>query len=298
MMLRRIKRKMNRAMKYALLTSTAIVAFQAGKYTIKKKVKKQTIKVKEKHITLRYESGSCQAVITNPVNHKFFQQVPAVVLLPDFGENRNGIADTQKELAAALAQAGIMSLRIDLYQRDALLSVAQSMQKGTAAIQYLRKLPKVHKKKIGIHGIGYGARIAALVQEQQDIKAMCLWNCDCDNALSLQKDTCKQSDDMLILSGVMNQRVQTIKDFYQAYETMQPIYAMQNYEGALLMIHGEENKITPIEACAKFLETFHGEDGSLELIKGGNRCFIDANNVTSRKKAMDHTIAFFKQHLL
>ena len=103
----------------------------------------------------------------------------AVVLLHGFGSNRDEIGGIFVQQAAALAEAGVASLRIDFRGQgestvDAVDTTIEGMiEDSAAAREHLLALDGVDPNRVGVLGYSFGAAIALL--EADDYDAVALW---------------------------------------------------------------------------------------------------------------------------
>lgn len=125
--------------------------------------------------------GGIQGIFAEPQHD---EAVPAVLLLHGFASQKDEVGDMYKRLAAALAEAGIASLRIDFRgwgesagQMTA-SSVHGQVEDAATAYDYLRSLDAVNAERIGVVGfsLGGGIAIVSAAQEPQRYASMVLWS--------------------------------------------------------------------------------------------------------------------------
>ena len=103
----------------------------------------------------------------------------AVVLLHGFGSNRDEIGGIFIQQAAALAEAGITSLRIDFRGQgesagEAVDTTIEAMiEDSAAAREHLLALEGIDPDRVGVLGYSFGAAVALLEADQYD--AVALW---------------------------------------------------------------------------------------------------------------------------
>ena len=105
---------------------------------------------------------------------------PAVIMLHGFASSRDEIGGIFAAQAAALAEAGIASLRIDFRgygesdpAAEASVTIDRMLEDSDIARTYLAGIDGVDAERIGVIGYSFGAAIAMLGQE--DYPAIAVW---------------------------------------------------------------------------------------------------------------------------
>ena len=105
---------------------------------------------------------------------------PAVVMLHGFASNRDEIGGIFAAQAAALAEAGIASLRIDFRgygdsdpASEASVTIDRMLEDAAIAQAHLASVEGVDTTRIGVLGYSFGAAIAMLAPE--DYAAVAVW---------------------------------------------------------------------------------------------------------------------------
>ena len=105
---------------------------------------------------------------------------PAVIMLHGFASSRDEIGGIFASQAAALAEAGIASLRIDFRgygesdpAAEASVTIDRMLEDAAIARSYLAGVEGVDAERIGVLGYSFGAAIAMLGQE--NYPAIAVW---------------------------------------------------------------------------------------------------------------------------
>lgn len=105
---------------------------------------------------------------------------PAVIMLHGFASSRDEIGGIFASQAAALAEAGIASLRIDFRgygesapETEASVTIDRMLEDAAIARTYLAGVEGVDPERIGVLGYSFGAAIAMLGQE--NYPAIAVW---------------------------------------------------------------------------------------------------------------------------
>lgn len=105
---------------------------------------------------------------------------PAVIMLHGFASSRDEIGGIFASQAAALAEAGIASLRIDFRgygdsnpASEASVTIDRMLEDAAIARTYLAGIEGVDAERIGVLGYSFGAAIAML--GQADYPAIAVW---------------------------------------------------------------------------------------------------------------------------
>lgn len=133
---------------------------------------------KEYPVTL--EQGIA-AIVTEP---EATEPVPAVLMLHGFGSHKDEVGDMYKRLAAALAEQGIASLRLDFrgwgesaggMENSTVQGMVEDAEVGYS---YLTSLDFVDDSRVGVIGFSLGGRIAIVSAAQHPdwYQTMVLWS--------------------------------------------------------------------------------------------------------------------------
>lgn len=177
--------------------------------------------------------------------------MPAVLMLHGFASSRDEVGDMYKRLAAALADNGIASLRIDFRgwgesagaMEDS--TVSGQVEDAAVAYQYLSGLDFVDKTRIGLLGFSLGGGIAVFsAGEHPDwFKSMTLWSTFGDLHDVFLEELGQDNFDAAAKDGQvtidLGFRTVTLKDsFFQSLSDYDYVTEFTRYRGAFMVVAG------------------------------------------------------------
>lgn len=203
-------------------------------------------------------NGQISGVLTYPEATQ--DSAPAVLLLHGFATNKNEVNNTNQQIASALAQRGIISLRIDFrgYGDSAGnpedFSINDMVNDAQQAYQFLSRLTSVDQDKIGIIGFSLGAAVALLASEKVECHSLGLLspalNLLNDFTTFLGRDTIQQlsqlqnSTDSIEITLPWRQ-IKISKAFYESLRDLNPQRAAAQFNGNLFCVAGSKDFSAP-----------------------------------------------------
>ncbi|MFM2281840.1 MAG: hypothetical protein RLZZ444_4071 [Pseudomonadota bacterium] len=180
--------------------------------------------------------------------------VPAVLMLHGFGSSRNEVGDMYKHAAAALAQKGIASLRIDFAgfgKSDGdtgLTTVDSQLAQAKAALDVLMKTEGVDPKRLGVLGFSLGGGVGTLLASDRaaDVKSLVTWSSvgdfQSDFLASLgQKAFDRAKEDGVVGLDLGWRTIVLKQDFFDSLQNRKIDDAIASYPGAYLTITGAKD---------------------------------------------------------
>ncbi len=223
------------------------------------------------------------AILTTPSAQN---DVPAVVLLHGTGADKNEVGGLYKRLAAALAEQGIASLRIDFagtgdspvgyrhYNLSTAVSDAQT------ALSYLMYLDGIDKHRLGLVGFSQGGLIAQLLAGNDDrVQAMVLWSSvggDGQGNFARLFDKHYPEAQKRGYSDVSFRWRPPLafdRTWFEEVEANTSLSDLKHYHGALLAIAGAEDVAVPYETSERIINAAGSFESKLKIISGADHIY-------------------------
>jgi dienelactone hydrolase len=204
------------------------------------------------------------------------------------------------QLAEALAQLGVVSLRIDLPGRGDSegesidISVDGDLEAARRAIDFLCAQPDVDAANIGLVGISWGGTLAAtLAGRDQRIAGTVLWS-------SAPGATPNWQPELHDVGGRM--AVEVVgnligEPFYTSLHQLHPIEELKRSRGPVLLVYGTDDEIVPALEVAQAEQqlTAAGIPNRVIRIEGADHVFFRHE---WQQQVLQRTVAWLRQTLL
>jgi len=208
------------------------------------------------------------------------QRVPAVLLLHgDFGDR---YADGMfVRLAAALADRGIASLRIDFAgsgeseEPDLALDYPGMVLDATASLTYLQQDAALNPDALAILGFSRGGSIAATVAGTvPGVAALVSWSGAIANGYEEDPDSHQEAmENGEVVIDLGDRYFQLSLAWYDTILDSHPLDDVAGYTNPVLAVVGSDDDIVPPDISDVFLATVASTDKTLHTIEGGDHGF-------------------------
>jgi uncharacterized protein len=235
--------------------------------------------------------------------------VPAVLLLHGFASQKDEVGDMYKRLAAALAERGIGSLRIDFRGWGESAgemtesTVSGQVEDAAAAYTYLSGLDTVDPQRIGLVGFSLGGGIAVFsAGENPDwYQSLVLWSTFGDlNEVFLEElgqdnfDTAAADGEVTIDLGF---RMVTLgSGFFESLDDYDYEAEFPNYKGAFMVVAGSEDGSA--EYLDWYRENAQGDLKASYLVEGADHIYnVLTDDQTNADAVIEKTAGWFAMTL-
>jgi hypothetical protein len=234
---------------------------------------------------------------------------PAVLLLHGFGSSKDEVGAMYKNLAAALAERGVASLRIDFrgYGKSdgdtGASSVDTMVEDAQTAYEYLKGLPSVDPERTGVLGFSLGGGVAMISagQHPEWYKSMATWSSVGDMATDMLESLGQEAFDTAAAKGVVGldlgwRTIVLKKDFFDSLARHDLAALIQDYPGAFLAIAGDQ------DFSAAYVEDFvaaaAGDPKEAWIIPGGDHIYgVLTEDQTMANSVIAKTAEWFAETL-
>lgn len=182
------------------------------------------------------------------------QPAPAVLMLHGFGSSKDEVGNMYKNLAAALAEKGVASLRIDFrgYGKSDGDTGASSIDTMVAdaelAYAYLTSRPTIDPAHVGILGFSLGGGVAIISGGLHPdwYQSMALWSSVGDMAVDMVGSVGQEAFDTAAAKGVVGldlgwRTIVLKKEFFDSLSAYDLPALIASYPGALLAVAGDQD---------------------------------------------------------
>jgi dienelactone hydrolase len=232
------------------------------------------------------------------------EPLPAVLVHPDAG----GLAGDMEGICLDLARQGYFAAavhyqRLENLEKENPLFPWKSPQDVTAAINQMKRHPRVDAGRIGLLGYSKGAMLSLLIASQDSsVKAVVAYYplADFEEWLDLGRYSFPKS---LWFRGVRSYvlkelQVPTWDEALKILRVASPIHQAEHIQAPVLLIHGEKDLTAPREQvqglCRKMQEA--GRSCELFVIPSAGHVFNFLNEEQG-KAAWRKTMGFMETHL-
>ncbi|MFC3200881.1 alpha/beta hydrolase family protein [Alteromonas oceani] len=262
-------------------------------------------------VSLRLNNGEYEipAIANLPDSE---QAVPAVVLLHGTASHKNEVGNLYVRLAAALADVGIGSIRIDFagtgdsevsYRHYTLESAVRD---ATVALNYMQAQPRVNAEKLGVVGFSQGGLIAQLLIAQSPVfDSFVAWSSVASDSVSAFRPMFDSMYQKAKQQGYVTQEytwrapLDISLEWFEQVKANKSLTNMATYNGALLAIAGSADKVVPAENALRLIEATSAYPAQAVIIKDASHIFNVLNEQAGEdEQLLQLTVQWFAQTLL
>ena len=243
--------------------------------------------------------------------------LPFVLLVHGHGGTRDEAGGFTR-VAAGLAQVGIASIRMDFpgcgdsdepFTENNLTNMMADVR---AAHRYAMQWSSVDPARVGVVGFSMGARVTAgLIGDGERFAAVALWAPSVTDGAGrmvdmlggpgpyAEKRAAAQAAGFAPFTTFWGQEQQLGLRWFEDLEQSRPMAALARYAGALLLVHGTEDAVIPIEVSRQVERAAIGASMvDLVQIQGADHGFgLFSEPDRYSRELVERTVRFFAQNL-
>jgi uncharacterized protein len=233
----------------------------------------------------------------------------AVLMLHGFGSQKDEVGNMYKNLATALAEQNIASLRIDFRgfgKSDGdtgSTTVDLQVEDARVAHEYLTKLEGIDPARVGVMGFSLGGGIAILsaTEEPGRYKSMATWSSVGDFRQDFMGILGQPAFDEAASDGVVGldlgwRTIVLKQDFFSSLAAHNLAEAIANYPGAFLSIAGSEDFSAAY--AEDFVASAKGESKEAWIVDGGDHIYgVLGEDQSMANSVIQKTVEWFAKTL-
>ncbi len=233
----------------------------------------------------------------------------AVLMLHGFGSQKDEVGNMYKNLAAALAEQNIASLRIDFRgfgKSDGdtgSTTIDLQVEDARLAYDYLTKVKGIDANRIGVMGFSLGGGIAILsaIEDAARYKSMVTWSSVGDFTKDMTGVVGQEAVDEAATDGVVGldlgwRTIVLKQDFFSSLAAHDLASMVTNYSGSFLSIAGSEDFSAAY--AEKFVASSKGETKEAWIVEGGDHIYgVLGEDQTMANSVIQKTVEWFAKTL-
>lgn len=244
------------------------------------------------------------------------ESFPLVIIAHGHGGSRHE-QGAYTQLAESLATQGIASIRMDFpgcgdsTESFANNNLSNMLDDLRASQTFALSHAQIDGSKVGLHGWSMGARLVLTLSAEYNYKAITTWapsvHAGADGMLDFfgGRDAYEQLKAIAIRDGfapfttIWGQDQKLGQRFFSDLEQSAPLEIVSEYEGALLVLYGEFDKVVlPEEAESVITAARMSSRVERHIVRGANHGFgIFSDEPHLTRETIDTTVGFLRAQL-
>ena len=206
--------------------------------------------------------------------------------------------------ARELADAGFYALRFDFRGSGdsegdfSEMTIGGEVSDAIKSIDILTAMPGIDIERIGILGLSMGGCVAACVSGQDArVKSTVMWAPLSDDPPDRREEILERSKHTPTPEEIAQLNSNIVgKAFYEELPEISPSALIQQFTGALLVIHGSGDDVVPVSHGKRYYELMSERNAltALEIIDKGDHTF---NTVASEQAVIAKSVEWFQRTL-
>ncbi len=178
------------------------------------------------------------------------------------------------------------------------MTIGGEVSDAIKSIDVLTAMQGVDPERIGILGLSMGGCVAACVSGQDArVKSTVMWAPLSDDPPDRKQEILERSKNTPTPEEIAQANPNIVgKAFYEELPNISPSALIQQFAGALLVIHGSGDDVVPVSHGKRYYELMRERDAptALEIIDKGDHTF---NTVAWEQAVIAKSVAWFQRTL-
>ena len=259
--------------------------------------------MKEKPITFKVDGEQVVGMLHQPVKRK--GKCPAVVCFHGFTGSKTESHRLFVKMARMLAEAGVVCLRIDFRGSGdsegdfSQMTIAREVEDARAALKFLRAVPGVDQKRVGILGMSMGGMVSAyILGSDKNIRTAVLWAPVGNPRRLVGGRLNEQTLTQLATMGVADMDGWAVgQAFVDEMLGLDPLQPITRVKGPVLILHGDNDEAVPLNETKAYVEALKraGKKVQYHIVHGADHTF---NSLPWETETLAMTFDWFRTMLL
>ncbi len=242
-------------------------------------------------------------VLHVPDDLKPEQKAPAIAMFHGFTGHKSETHRFFVQIARALCNIGFIVLRFDFRGSGDSdgdfedMTVPGEVSDAEKAITFLSELPEVDDKLVGVIGLSMGGRVASILASKDNrVRFVVLYSAALAPLQRSFKDGLKSETVEKLEKGEavsLNDGWYMKKPFFDTIDDTVPHDVMGKIEAPVLIVHGDSDRIVPLEGATKGYEIIKvlNDKNELYIVKGGDHVFTTREHT---QEVIEKTVGWLK----
>lgn len=178
------------------------------------------------------------------------------------------------------------------------MTIGGEISDAMKSIDVLTAMRGVDPERIGVLGLSMGGCVAACVSGQDTrVKSTVMWAPLSDDPPDRKNEILERSKNIPTPEAIAELNPNIVgKAFYEELPDLFPSVTIQQFTGALLVIHGSGDDVVPVSHGRRYYELMEGRDAltELEIVDKADHTF---NTVAWEQAVIARSVAWFQQTL-